>query len=478
MAAQRPFKVRLHVISPIHIGCDDVYEPTGFVVDRTAKKLIAFDPIDFVGALAPSNRAKFLALCDKGTLESILEIYKFLAQHGGKVEGYPVDLVDGFLTSYDHVLRLQPRDIKKELNNFLIARTSYLPHDQSPYIPGSALKGALRTGWLNYLNQGIARPFAQGKKLEEELLGGTFASDPFRMVKVSDLLPVERPETRICFAVNKKKKTSKFEAGGPYQILETIRAEQHPIFEGMITLHAPELGAPGSATKAIPADTSFFGHAATFFAQQIINEDEILKGIDLPGQIKNTMQKLFGERYMASVFPVRIGRHSGAESVTIAGARNIKIMGKRGERPKDGPEATTLWLAGETPKAENNLHPFGWAALEILDIDPAALWPERTVVTNRTGESQLSALVPPVAPTIVTEIIVWEEAIMVWTPGNMTLTVSGPGGKVMQKFAGDRSMVPEALHKKLFEKKDAVKAKVTVKKEGNCFQVASIEQLS
>lgn len=475
MATQRPFKVRLHVISPIHIGCDDVYEPTGFVVDRSAKKLISFEPIDFVGSLDPGNRAKFLALCDKGTLESILEIYKFMAQHGSKVEGYQVDLTDGFLSSYDRVLRLQPRDIKQELNKFLIARTSYLPRDQSPYIPGSALKGALRTGWLNHLNQGTPRPAAQARRLEEELLGGTFAADPFRMVKVSDLLPVERPETRICFAVNKKKKPSKFEAGGPQQILETIRAEKNPVFEGMITLHAPERGAPGLAAKVIPADATFFAQATNFFAQEMIQEEEIFKQIDVPGLVKVTMQKLFGERYMTSVFPIRIGRHAGAEAVTIAGARNIKIMGKRGEKPKDGPASTTLWLAGETAKAENNLHPFGWAALEILDVDPAALWPERSVV-NQRSEIQPATISPPPAPTIVTEVIVWEGAFLTWSAGDTTLTAKAANGvKAMMKLTGDRSMVPAALHKKLFEKKDAVKSRVTVKKEGNCLQIVSIE---
>ena len=61
----------------------------------------------------------------------------------------------------------------------------------------------MRTGWLNQLNQGQTR---QTCGLEGELLGGTFDKDPFRLVKVSDMIPVGNPETRICFAVNKKKK--------------------------------------------------------------------------------------------------------------------------------------------------------------------------------------------------------------------------------------------------------------------------------
>jgi len=35
------------------------------------------------------------------------------------------------------------------------------------------------------------------------------------------------------------------------------------------------------------------------------------------------------------------------------------------------------------------------------------------------------------------------------------------------KLSNDRSIVPEPLHKKLFEKKTAVPARVTIEKDGN-----------
>jgi len=467
MVKQIPYKIRLHIISPVHIGCDDVYEPTGFVVDKTAKKLIAFDQLDFVRSLSPTDRSKFLALCEKGTLESILEIYKFLWHIPGTPTGHAVDVSKGFLETYERVAtKLNLRDAKQELNKFQIGRTSYLPSDQSPYIPGSALKGALRTGWLNHLNQG-KNP--QTRRLEEELLGGRFDKDPFSQVKVSDLIPVGNPETRICFAVNKKKKTSQYEPRGPQQILEVIRHDCSAVFEGMITLYTQEQG--GGITKPVPSAAEFFSKATGFFGSQMDAEEVILNGISLPAAIRTKMSDTFGDRFMKNVFPVRIGRHSGAECLTIDGVRNIKIMGKQRDFTF-GPHSTTLWLAGDSNKATSNLLPFGWVALEVLEVDPAALWPER-IITVRAEQAVTASVVKTLPP--LPERITWNGATLTWNPGNQTLTAQSGGKKAEVKLAADKSLVPETLHKKLFVKKDAVNADVVVEQQGNAWRVVGIQ---
>jgi len=480
MAKQVPYKVRLHIFSPVHIGCDDVYEPTGFLVDKGAKRLVAFDPLDFVRSLSHADRLKFLAICEKGTLESIVELYRFMGNREARPEWRSVPVADGFLANYQRVLtKLNPRnerDIKQELNRFMIARTSYLPLDQAPYIPGSALKGALRTGWLNSLNKGQRRDAKNARQMEEQLMGGSFAGDPFRLVKISDLLPVGRPETRICYAVNKKKKLSKHDARGPQQILEVIRHDTRSIFEGVITLHEPEQGAPIRRENAVPWDRTFFAKAAGFFLQEMSADEELLKGINLPSGVRTAMEKAFGGRLLKEIFPVRIGRHAGAESVTVAGARNIRIMGKQGEPAKNGIHSTTLWLAGDSPKAENNLHPFGWAALEILPPDFSNPYPERTFTDRRTDIiAGPSTVTEKPEPTVTLEQVVWPTAMLTWKPGNAVLTASFEGKKAELKLSGDRSIVPEPLRKKLFEKKAAVSARVTLEKDGNLLKIVAIQ---
>lgn len=287
---QKAIRVRLHVLSPVHIGCDDVYEPTSFVIDRQQKKLIAFDPIDFVGTLSEQDRKKFLTICEKGTLESIIEIYRFMNEHQGSIAGHAVGITDGFIDNYNRVARMSTsnsRNIQQELNKFLVSRTSYAPFDNAAYIPGSALKGALRTGWLNRLNNKQLRQGARGSMLESELLGGTFAEDPFRMVKVSDFLPVGNPETHICFAVNKKKKPSKFEARGPNQILEVI--QPGGIFEGVITIHFPESTAKLKQERAVPVSEQFLQQALAFFSGELNHEEAMLQGIGLTSNVRTRL---------------------------------------------------------------------------------------------------------------------------------------------------------------------------------------------
>ena len=65
---------------------------------------------------------------------------------------------------------------------------------------------------------------------------------------------------------------------------------------------------------------------------------------------------------------MRIGRHSGAESITIEGRRDIKIKGKE---TVYSDKATTLWLASEFKKSEikKDFKTFGW--VELCEIKEA-----------------------------------------------------------------------------------------------------------
>ncbi|MGE0087819.1 MAG: hypothetical protein AB7S75_25695 [Desulfococcaceae bacterium] len=127
------------------------------------------------------------------------------------------------------------------------------------------------------------------------------------------------------------------------------------VFAGEITVEekhpdAP-IKSPVSAEKLLPS-------ADMFYMGEKKREDDQLSKIGVssfPG---------FSAEKMALL---RIGRHCGAESLTIEGYRSIKILQGRGNSPKELDHATTLWLASEQRKPANkqNLIPFGWA--ELLD---------------------------------------------------------------------------------------------------------------
>lgn len=366
---EKPIKVRLHIMSPIHIGCDDVYEPTSFVIDENRKKLIAFDPMDFIKSLSPRDRQEFTRICMEGNVSSIVKLYNFISNK--KPGGREIDISSGLITHYDKVKKLSTKnegEIRQELNQFSISRTAYNPHNNLPYIPGSSIKGALRTAYLSKLatDMSIKGRKDRAKDLEVELLGGSFRTDPFRMVKPSDFLPVGNMKTKIVYAVNKKKKVSKFDAKGGNipQILEVVKEDS--VFEGTIYIQQPEqksdIKKPIAGKELLTATHDFY--------KKIVNEEgDITHNIGAGRTVVNRIVSEFNDKQRGiSAFLLRIGRHSGAESVTIEGNRHIKIMQGKDKPPKFLDHTTTIWLASETskPTSNNGLVPFGWAVMEIV----------------------------------------------------------------------------------------------------------------
>ncbi|MBP8980670.1 MAG: type III-A CRISPR-associated RAMP protein Csm5 [Syntrophobacterales bacterium] len=351
----------IRILAPVHIGCDEVYEPTGFVLDETSCTLTAFHPVDFVRHLSKGDLDRLTSICRRGDLESILDLYKFMK--GKSAPGHKVEACKGLIEHYQKTLSIGTRDrnrIQQELNKFTISRTSFHPVTQQPYIPGTAVKGALRTAYLDGRQQekqlariearrGIDTPIL----LEKALLdGGSFETDPFRLLKVSDFQPVGPYRTRIVFAVNEKKRPSRFAARGPYQILEVI--EPGAVFSGTVQILPP----PTNEIIRTPlTKTSLFDSVRTFYAREKYREDQELADISIPRTPVGDNKGLL----------MRLGRHSGAECLTIQGQRRIRIMQGRGNPPTFSEEgATTFWLAADssTKYDRRQLRPFGWATLE------------------------------------------------------------------------------------------------------------------
>ena len=353
---------RLKLLSPLHIGCDEVYEPTSFVIDEKRNALISFDPFDLLEKMDINARQKFSKICQEGTINSLLEIYKFIYQHAKNVEGEQVVISKDLIGHYQQVLTKMPineKDIKQELNNFKISRTAFNPFTNISYIPGSSMKGAIRTAVLNWRNQGKKEPFFSGKdanrELQKHLLSfDSLQTDPFRMLKISDFMPITELRRSIVYGVNRKKKMSKKEAAGPYQLMEVI--EPGAEFIGMFSLTTPEEKA--GINKPITKEELI--EALKFYRKEKAREDNELKAIAIPPVSLDS--NLTGHL-------IRIGRHSGAECVTIEGRRKIKILQGKRNPAKTLEYATTIWLAApsKTPSDNRMLRPFGWAILQEIN---------------------------------------------------------------------------------------------------------------
>lgn len=387
--------IRLHVLSPIHIGCDDIYEPTSFVIDEKRKKLIEFDPIDFIKSLKPQEAAEFTKIASG---DNLLAIFKAIKRfYKPEIKGREIEITDFLVDHYKKILSMGTFDKKAVINQFTISKTAYNQHNNMPYIPGSSLKGSLRTAYLTALavNNNIKEYWKNeldkkelkdsemvykliGKrkiadKLETKLLNlkegkDKMSSDPFRMVKVSDFLPVGDISTKIVYAVNKKKeksdKTTLADRGGVYQIFEVI--QPGTILEGTLNVNKPEKAS--GIILQITVD-NLKSSLNKFYIPMLEAEIKTLEALGISVPLINSVNSKFKGQINRTAFIVRLGRHSGAEAVTIEGNRNIKIMQGKDKPPKYLDNATTLWLASDEPRPKNNsnLIPFGWAVLEVGD---------------------------------------------------------------------------------------------------------------
>jgi CRISPR-associated protein Csm5 len=85
--------------------------------------------------------------------------------------------------------------------------------------------------------------------------------------------------------------------------------------------------------------------------------------------ISSLLQAIKGDLDAGRVFLLRVGRHSGAESMTLEGVRQIKVMQGRDSPPAILPESKTVWLAATETDQQTGLLPFGWLLVEITPYE-------------------------------------------------------------------------------------------------------------
>ena len=66
-------------------------------------------------------------------------------------------------------------------------------------------------------------------------------------------------------------------------------------------------------------------------------------------------------------FLLHLGKHTGAQDKTLEGARSIKILGGKGQKPTFRQETTEVRLAARDTGDMQHLLPFGWVLVERTD---------------------------------------------------------------------------------------------------------------
>lgn len=371
-------------LTPIHVGCGEDFDPTNYVIDEGI--LFHFDPAAV--HLTGDERRKLMDAVGTGGQEAIRRVQKFFFDRRETFSAFSsraIPVAVGVAEQYKSRVgqTAQFETGGKRVSNILeIERTAHHPHTGTPFIPGSSLKGAMRTAWLSGLN-GSRKPERgeRADQLEARLLEGSFQTDPFRMIRLADAAG-EDVLSRIVFSSNHKKRDVLDKQGRPRQAQgpttrrETIAAGQYRSFRG--ELRIDNLGGLSVPEKTPAKGARIGGFAALavacnrFYRTRLDEDLKVLeeRGLASPAWINALRTLMEGARQALDAgmaMLVRVGRHSGAESVTIEGVRSIRIMKKRSEPPEFASSATTVWLAADREDSRSDMQPFGWLLVELTD---------------------------------------------------------------------------------------------------------------
>lgn len=394
----------ISTLSPVHIGCGEDYEPTNYVIDDNT--LHAFDPARLLAELGQPQRDELSRALDDRS--PVLAAQKFFFRHKETAKGlasHTVPVIAAAAISYARKIgQVANREANgaQVINKLEIARTAFNPVSGLPILPGSSLKGAMRTAVLEALRSQTNRSYPisdqeasrnkdaakKAKDMERDLLGGSFDTDPLRLVKVADttFIPgsytarnaqgdekqIERQARSILFQANRKKHPNQFSASGNIETLvECIPAGQPRAFAGQIVIE--HKANPGEKTPQRQIDFAAIAQACNdFYLARLEAELKMLERNRYVSDawMKNARARLAPAGLWGKVitegrgFLLRVGRHSGAESVTVNAPRKIKIK-KDGRNFDWGTEATTIWLATKEPDATSDMWPFGWVFVQL-----------------------------------------------------------------------------------------------------------------
>ncbi len=350
-------RFQLTPLTPIHIGTGESLEPFEYVI--AGDQLYRFTLDDLMLALPREAQAHFVAAVER----SVPATRRFVAEQvvaAVKAARYTATVSPAARAFYDGRMA---GDAHPEVATTM--RT-----DDRLYIPGSSLKGALRTALL-YHAMNKENPITDARRLEQ----ATFAfrqvqEDPFRAFKVGDGAPLDvKARVRVA-AVNTKR-------GGDWDedvglLVETIPGalfdNVEPISEHAVTFDATfykyhEDAFPLDAATVLAACRDFYGaHLAA--------ERNYLRDLSPAAAAYDALAEQ-AAKLPAHACLVRLGWGSGYEATTVAYA----LDGAKQPRSR---------------RLTEEKLPLGWAELAIVDAGGRPVPVEMPVVAAR---------IPPAKPS-------------------------------------------------------------------------------
>lgn len=385
-------QARVSTLGPLHLGAGTDYYPTGYVIK--AGYLHAFSDQALLHGLGGSGLSQLAQLAEKGSEDSLLGIQRQIHASADRLmplASHSVWVASGVAALYDsRIGQVAQRESggRRIQNKLQIQRTFANPYNHQPVIPGSAIKGAIRTAWLDHLNQGQPAQYDPGNRrdgkessqdLQKRLLDNRdVTDDPFSLLKISDAPYLHGDDiaaTEVWFSISRKRRQLPNRSPqGVQNLLECIGPWRALAFAFDIRFMDASRALRKTTTRAPANPAELIAVCNNYYLPKLMRELEELG--EREGYFSQEWQQplqnlLSGELGQAlsngKAMLLRLGKHSGAEDKTLNGVRQIKIMTGQGKLPEYRDRTTEIRLAAHQPADLKNLLPFGWVLVEFPD---------------------------------------------------------------------------------------------------------------
>lgn len=384
MKMQR-YKVTLELITPAHIGCGETYEMTDFILTNEKDADLIPQPRmhiidDALNKLVKLGHISADNIDIRTVQRTLFDKRNDLLKHVLYSRFISSELFTKYREYHENIRSMGLKEYLQDLNQWAIKRTAYDPLTGYAYIPGSSLKGAIKTAWLSHKN---AKQKIKNHEIQKTLLHGGFDKDPFRNFKISDLIiPPEQGDDSIAIrhihAVRKdsikgdsieKMKTVKVQ-GKQKQKSNVLPIGWHDVmmpsnkggslYIGDLILSDHKTPEFLSVANIIECCNNFYEPKLLASMKFLTKETAEYDGTTIHKYIK-------GKENNENICLVNIGGHSGAELKTLDSSREIHIP----QAKKTVSETFMTRFVNKTSKIEltgNSVTPLGWAILRFDEI--------------------------------------------------------------------------------------------------------------
>ena len=347
MSNHELYNVRLHILSPVHVGSGQELDPFSYVIRNN--KLLIIDLAKWI-----ENYSDKETLYQKMDSDDYIDLRNYIAENFND-ENAVLSTID---VKSSEVVRTYKKAVydKTSRNQALINFMTRNEITKTPYLPGSSIKGAIRTAIANrfVISANIKSGDSYKSKYNEKIFGKS-TNDPMKNLKISDV-SLDNFSTVIYEAREHSSKDSRTPKGSYEAAVSFCHTDTPVVYPLNITLKPFDL-------HGETVDIRFLIDSLhRFYMPKFIEEYEKFYKDESYKDIQRAIAPLNMEalRLKTNEAFIRIGHFSHVECVTLDKVRSPKTRKGRDGKPLP-------W--GQTRTLANGIYPFGWTKIEFLNLE-------------------------------------------------------------------------------------------------------------